>query len=178
MSAPLPQLPLRPLKDVCAAYLKSTKPHLSIKEYAHTTALVREFMRPGGDGEHLHELLIKRKSSRVNWLEEWWLKVCPLSLSLQALPRMAPAHGHALGTFILFPSPSRSLSSFPFCLLFLIIIILFVFIIFQVALSSSICFYNHSPSRRAVCLPGVPRAPSHQLQSEQFIWAPCRYNRR
>ena len=48
------------------------RPLLSDEEYAHTSALVADFQREGGEGEALQQFLQEKADSERNWMEEWW----------------------------------------------------------------------------------------------------------
>lgn len=69
----LPKLPVAPLQETAQKYLKSVKPILSDAEYAHTEKVVRDFIKPSGQGEELHKRLQERAAtSKTSWLYEWW----------------------------------------------------------------------------------------------------------
>lgn len=74
--AKLPRLPVPPLEETCAKYLKSVRPLVSDEEYAVTASNVREFIRPGGLGHELQQRLVDYKNANPNssWLVEWWNK--------------------------------------------------------------------------------------------------------
>jgi carnitine O-acetyltransferase len=55
--------------------LQSVEPILSAKEFQTTAQLVKEFSRPGGDGEKLQARLLDfDKAQKDSWLDEMWLK--------------------------------------------------------------------------------------------------------
>jgi len=68
----LPPLPLPELSDTLQRYLRSVEPLLTADEYAHTSAVVTEFGREGGEGEALQAFLEEKASNERNWMEEWW----------------------------------------------------------------------------------------------------------
>ena len=68
----LPPLPLPQLSDTLERYLKTVRPLLTDAEFAHTTAVVTDFQREGGEGETLQAFLEEKAGSERNWMEEWW----------------------------------------------------------------------------------------------------------
>lgn len=70
----LPKLPVPPLEETAAKYLKSVQPLLSASELASTTKAVQDFIRPNGVGHKLQEKLIARRNDPKirNWLYDWW----------------------------------------------------------------------------------------------------------
>ncbi|KAI8824167.1 acyltransferase ChoActase/COT/CPT [Fimicolochytrium jonesii] len=69
----LPKLPVAPLQETAAKYLKSLKPLLNEQQYAHSEAVVKDFIKPGGEGEKLHKRLQERAATeKTSWLYEWW----------------------------------------------------------------------------------------------------------
>eukprot|EP01125_Pyxidicula_operculata_P022539 TRINITY_DN926_c0_g1_i9.p1 TRINITY_DN926_c0_g1~~TRINITY_DN926_c0_g1_i9.p1 ORF type:complete len:572 (+),score=70.34 TRINITY_DN926_c0_g1_i9:40-1755(+) len=74
----LPDLPIPKLNESCEKYLNSLKPILSQDKFEKSKALVNDFVKPGGEGETLYNLLReygeKQRSQRKSWLEEWWLE--------------------------------------------------------------------------------------------------------
>ncbi|KAK9768335.1 Carnitine O-acetyltransferase mitochondrial [Basidiobolus ranarum] len=70
----LSKLPVPKLEDTCQKYLKSVRPLLDDQAYAKTEVAVKDFLKPGGQGEELQKRLLARASDAkvVNWLEEWW----------------------------------------------------------------------------------------------------------
>ncbi|KXS17894.1 acyltransferase ChoActase/COT/CPT [Gonapodya prolifera JEL478] len=68
----LPRLPVPPLQDTAAKYLKSVRPLLSDKEFAETTKAVQDFIKPGGVGHTLQQRLEQRSKEHVSWLADWW----------------------------------------------------------------------------------------------------------
>lgn len=69
----LPNLPVPPLKQTLDLYLTTLKPHLSPKEFARSSAVVKEF-----ETSEVAHTLQKRLESRAkdegrdSWLSEWW----------------------------------------------------------------------------------------------------------
>jgi carnitine O-acetyltransferase len=70
----LPHLPVPTLEETAARYLRSVKAVASPEQYATTEKAVKEFIRPGGDGERLQKRLISRANDPKikNWLYDWW----------------------------------------------------------------------------------------------------------
>ncbi|TPX61639.1 hypothetical protein PhCBS80983_g00947 [Powellomyces hirtus] len=69
----LPKLPVAPLAETAEKYLASLKPILSDAEYSRSEKIVRDFVKPGGQGEQLRERLVERsKTEKTSWLYEWW----------------------------------------------------------------------------------------------------------
>lgn len=75
----LPSLPVPPLEETLAKYLRSLQPFemlgiFSPEEMKRTRALAEEFKAAGGRGQRLQSKLVARSQQKRNWLEEWWLK--------------------------------------------------------------------------------------------------------
>ncbi|KAH0843521.1 hypothetical protein AYO21_07201 [Fonsecaea monophora] len=70
----LPRLPVPPLEETSARYLKSLHPLLTKEEYAASEKAVAALNKPGGIGQKLQERLIaKAKDPNVkNWIIDWW----------------------------------------------------------------------------------------------------------
>lgn len=70
----LPRLPVPSLEETAARYLRSVKAVVSPEEYARTEQAVKEFIKPGGDGERLQQRLVARANDPKikNWLYDWW----------------------------------------------------------------------------------------------------------
>ncbi|GAO46045.1 hypothetical protein G7K_0288-t1 [Saitoella complicata NRRL Y-17804] len=70
----LPTLPVPKLAETAAKYLKSLHPILSEEEFKKSEAAIREFVKPGGEGEKLQKRLVQRAQDPTcqNWLAEWW----------------------------------------------------------------------------------------------------------
>jgi carnitine O-acetyltransferase len=61
-------LPVPALEDTLAKYLESVKPFLSEDELTKTAALAKDFGKPGGEGEQLQKVLLKRAQELPNWV--------------------------------------------------------------------------------------------------------------
>ena len=59
-------------RAACERYLSSVRPLLTDEEFAHTSALVTDFQRDGGEGEALQSFLEQKAGDERNWMEEWW----------------------------------------------------------------------------------------------------------
>lgn len=70
----LPRLPVPTLEETAVRYLRSIKPLALPDTYLRTEAAVKEFIRPGGEGEILQKRLQQRAADPKikNWLYEFW----------------------------------------------------------------------------------------------------------
>lgn len=68
----LPKLPVPTLAETSAKYLKTVEPYLTPSQLTSTTAIVEEFVRPGGQGEVLQKRLEDFAQGKDNWLAEYW----------------------------------------------------------------------------------------------------------
>lgn len=68
----LPKLPVPTLAETSSKYLKSVEPYLSPAQLSSTTAIVEDFVRPGGQGEVLQKRLEEFAQGKDNWLAEYW----------------------------------------------------------------------------------------------------------
>eukprot|EP00924_Labyrinthula_sp_SR-Ha-C_P012382 maker-scaffold_10-snap-gene-5.3-mRNA-1 protein AED:0.02 eAED:0.04 QI:0/0/0/1/1/1/3/0/704 len=88
------KLPVPELKKSLELWLRSVQPLLSAEEFKKTEGLVEDFARPGGPGEMLHALVVKKDKNvhnidekylttphpdgsnypNAHWLESWWEK--------------------------------------------------------------------------------------------------------
>lgn len=93
----LPSLPLPPLRDTLARYLRSVQPLCTPEELKATTALVEDFGRPGGEGERLHAVLAEKASRERNWLIDWWNRAAYLAWGEPMAPQEATAFGPVPG---------------------------------------------------------------------------------
>ena len=55
-----------------SATSSSVRPLLTDDEFAHTSAVVADFQREGGEGEALQTFLEEKADNERNWMEEWW----------------------------------------------------------------------------------------------------------
>lgn len=72
--ANLPRLPVPPLQETLAKYLKTVKPLVSEQEYQRTETAVRQFVS-SGEGAKLQKRLEAKAADPavLNWLDDWWL---------------------------------------------------------------------------------------------------------
>ncbi|KAJ9056857.1 hypothetical protein DSO57_1028575 [Entomophthora muscae] len=71
----LPRLPIPPLEETAAKYLKSIQPLIKGDELVATENKVIDFLKPGGMGEILQKRLKAHdKAQKNSWLEKWWLE--------------------------------------------------------------------------------------------------------
>lgn len=68
----LPPLPVPPLQQTMDKYLKAIKPLVDEEDFVYTEDLVKDFLKPKGDGETLHDMLRQRMKTEKNWLATWW----------------------------------------------------------------------------------------------------------
>lgn len=66
-------LPLSPLYDTLAEYLKSVEPLLPDEQFTATEKVVQEFA--DGIGQTLQKKLQRRAVLYPNWLSDWWMNV-------------------------------------------------------------------------------------------------------
>ncbi|KAM5236063.1 choline O-acetyltransferase [Ctenodactylus gundi] len=70
----LPKLPVPPLQQTLATYLRCMKHLVPEGQFRRTQASVQQFGAPGGLGETLQQKLLERQEKTVNWVAEYWLK--------------------------------------------------------------------------------------------------------
>ncbi|XP_015765594.1 PREDICTED: carnitine O-acetyltransferase-like isoform X2 [Acropora digitifera] len=68
----LPPLPVPALQQTMEKYLSAIKPLVDEEEFEYTQDLVKDFLKPNGDGEHLQNKLIQKAKTETNWLATWW----------------------------------------------------------------------------------------------------------
>ncbi|RKP34184.1 acyltransferase ChoActase/COT/CPT [Dimargaris cristalligena] len=68
----LPRLPVPNLHQTATKYLESLKPLLTPEEWQHSAAQMADFIKPGGQGETLQQLLKSYATTQQNWLDTWW----------------------------------------------------------------------------------------------------------
>ncbi|KAJ1967084.1 hypothetical protein IWQ62_002069 [Dispira parvispora] len=70
----LPRLPVPTLQDTASRYLESLKPLVTKEQWEKSAALVKDFVKPHGQGEYLQSLLeAYARTQPTSWLETWWL---------------------------------------------------------------------------------------------------------
>ncbi|XP_067127306.1 carnitine O-acetyltransferase-like [Centruroides vittatus] len=70
----LPKQPLPSLKESLPIYLEAVKPLITPKEYQKTKKNVRKFLKKGGVGEKLYDILKEQYSSLDNWISDRWVR--------------------------------------------------------------------------------------------------------
>lgn len=68
-SVSLPRLPVPPLNDTLAKYLRTVKPLLSSEDFQKTTKIVKKFGMDSELGPKLQGLLENRANSMDNWVK-------------------------------------------------------------------------------------------------------------
>jgi carnitine O-acetyltransferase len=76
----LPRFPVPPLKQTIEKYLTYLQPLVPARDYQFAKNLIDKFMLPGGEGEHLQDLLLQRAKNHENWLSDWWLHCAYLNI--------------------------------------------------------------------------------------------------
>jgi len=70
----LPKLPVPELADTCERFLEWVRPILSPEELEQTQGIVQTFLAEGGEGQKLHQALLKwsKGGDIKSWLEGFW----------------------------------------------------------------------------------------------------------
>ena len=68
----LPPLPVPLLQQTMEKYLLAIKPLVDEEDFEYTQDLVKDFLKPNGDGEALHKNLLERAKTEKNWVR--WLE--------------------------------------------------------------------------------------------------------
>ena len=66
----LPPLPVPSLQQTMDKYLLAIKPLVDEEDYEYTKDLVKDFLKPNGDGEVLHNKLLQRAKTEKNWVRQ------------------------------------------------------------------------------------------------------------
>ena len=64
----LPPLPVPPLQQTMDKYLLAIKPLVDEEDFEYTQDLVKDFLKPQGDGEMLHNKLLQKAKEEKNWV--------------------------------------------------------------------------------------------------------------
>lgn len=64
----LPPLPVPPLQQTMDRYLLAIKPLVDEEDFEYTQDLVKDFLKPKGDGEMLHNKLLQKANEEKNWV--------------------------------------------------------------------------------------------------------------
>jgi len=67
---PLPKLPVPDLKRTLEKYTELIQPILTPAQYAKTKDVVKEFGKPGGEGETLQNKLREYAETKDNWVSK------------------------------------------------------------------------------------------------------------
>lgn len=90
----LPKLPVPTLAETSNKYLKSVEPYLSPAQLSSTTAIVEDFVRPGGQGEVLQKRLEEFAQGKDNWLAEYWDNYAYMSYRDPVVPYVSYFFNH------------------------------------------------------------------------------------
>lgn len=90
----LPKLPVPTLQETSSKYLRSVEPFLTPEQLKSTTAIVQEFIRPGGQGEELQKRLESFALDKDNWLAEFWDDYAYLSYRDPVVPYVSYFFNH------------------------------------------------------------------------------------
>jgi carnitine O-acetyltransferase len=84
----LPRLPVPPLEETSARYLKSLHPLLTKEEYAASEKVVAEFQKEGSLGQTLQKRLLARREDpkHKNWIYDWWNEAAYLTYKDPVVP--------------------------------------------------------------------------------------------
>ncbi|XP_058527383.1 choline O-acetyltransferase isoform X2 [Ochotona princeps] len=88
---PLPKLPVPPLQQTLATYLKCMQHLVPQEQFRKSQAIVRRFGAPGGLGETLQQKLLERQQKTDNWVSEYWLHDMYLNNRLALPVNSSPA---------------------------------------------------------------------------------------
>ncbi|KAJ3073600.1 hypothetical protein HDU98_001195, partial [Podochytrium sp. JEL0797] len=69
----LPRLPIPPVADTLALYLKTVRPFGTDAAFAKTEAAVKKFVDSGAAHELQQRLVVHDKTQPGSWLSTWWL---------------------------------------------------------------------------------------------------------
>uniref|UniRef100_A0A8C2UHR0 Choline O-acetyltransferase n=1 Tax=Chinchilla lanigera TaxID=34839 RepID=A0A8C2UHR0_CHILA len=87
----LPKLPVPPLQQTLATYLRSMQHLVSEEQFQRSQAIVQRFGAPGGLGETLQQKLLERQEKTANWVSEYWLNDMYLNNRLALPVNSSPA---------------------------------------------------------------------------------------
>lgn len=68
----LPPLPVPSVQQTMDKYLLAIKPLVDEEDFEYTKDLVKDFLKPNGDGEVLHNKVLQKAKTEKNWLATWW----------------------------------------------------------------------------------------------------------
>ncbi|XP_069316600.1 choline O-acetyltransferase [Eulemur rufifrons] len=87
----LPKLPVPPLQQTLATYLRCMRHLVPEEQFRKSQAIVRRFGAPGSLGETLQQKLLERQEKTANWVSEYWLNDMYLSNRLALPVNSSPA---------------------------------------------------------------------------------------
>ncbi|XP_058155608.1 choline O-acetyltransferase [Dasypus novemcinctus] len=87
----LPKLPVPPLQQTLATYLRCMRHLVSDEQFQRSQAIVQRFGAPGGLGEALQRKLLERREKTANWVAEYWLNDMYLNNRLALPVNSSPA---------------------------------------------------------------------------------------
>lgn len=92
----LPKLPVPTLEETAAKYLRSVIPITTPDEFARTEAAVKDFIKPGGQGQALQKKLEAHAANPnvKNWLYEWWNDAAYLTYRDPVVPYVSYFYSH------------------------------------------------------------------------------------
>lgn len=64
----LPKLPVPPLQQTLATYLRCMQHLVPREQFQRSQAIVQQFGAPGGLGENLQQKLLERQEKTANWV--------------------------------------------------------------------------------------------------------------
>eukprot|EP00054_Salpingoeca_dolichothecata_P012164 m.67518 g.67518 ORF g.67518 m.67518 type:complete len:605 (+) comp19812_c0_seq3:416-2230(+) len=83
-------LPVPPLHQTLARFRETVTTLLTDEQLADTDRVLKEFGKPGGEGEVLQAALMQHAAGKLNWLEKWWLEVAYLGYRSSAVVNSNP----------------------------------------------------------------------------------------
>ncbi|XP_007446301.1 PREDICTED: choline O-acetyltransferase [Lipotes vexillifer] len=87
----LPKLPVPPLQQTLATYLRCMQHLVPEEQFRRSQAIVQRFGAPGGLGETLQQKLLERREKTANWVSEYWLNDMYLNNRLALPVNSSPA---------------------------------------------------------------------------------------
>ncbi|KAM5322959.1 choline O-acetyltransferase isoform 2-T2 [Glossophaga mutica] len=87
----LPKLPVPPLQQTLATYLRCMQHLVPKEQFRRSQAIVQQFGAPGGLGETLQQKLLERQEKTANWVSEYWLNDMYLNNRLALPVNSSPA---------------------------------------------------------------------------------------
>ncbi|KAL9891816.1 choline acetyltransferase isoform 2-T2 [Glossina fuscipes fuscipes] len=83
--ATLPKVPVPPLEQTMADYIRALEPVTAPAQLERTKAIIQQFTAPNGLGPRLHQYLLDRREAEDNWAYYYWLNDMYMDVRL-ALP--------------------------------------------------------------------------------------------